>query len=104
MKNIFNTILFFFSFLAIAQDVGFSNVLEAVYPDINKTKFPKSYTVNTAKNTTVDVNLIVYSNLNSIVEINYQSPTINKVDLSEVLAVPVEQNTGLDSGQNNLKD
>ena len=103
MKNIFNTILFFFSFLAIAQDVGFSNVLDAVYPDVNKTKFPKSYTVNTAVNTTVDVNLIVYSNLNSIIEVNYQSPTINKVDLSEVLAVPVEQNTGLDSRTEQFK-
>ena len=103
MKNIFNTILFFFSFLAIAQDVGFSNVLDAVYPDVNKTKFPKSYTINTAKNTSVDVNLIVYSNLNSIVEVNYQSPTINKVDLSEVLAVPVEQNTGLDSRTEQFK-
>ena len=103
MKNIFNTILFFFSFLAIAQDVGFSNVLDAVYPDVNKTKFPKSYTVNTAINTTVDVNLIVYSNLNSIIEVNYQSPTINKVDLSEVLAVPVEQNTGLDSRTEQFK-
>ena len=103
MKNIFNTVLFFFSFLAIAQDVGFSNVLDAVYPDVNKTKFPKSYTVNTAINTTVDVNLIVYSNLNSIVEVNYQSPTINKVDLSEVLAVPVEQNTGLDSRTEQFK-
>ena len=103
MKNIFNTILFFFSFLAIAQDVGFSNVLDAVYPDVNKTKFPKSYTVNTAINTTVDVNLIVYSNLNSIIEVNYQSPTINKVDLSQVLAVPVEQNTGLDSRTEQFK-
>ena len=59
MKNIFTTILFFFSLLAIAQDVGFSSVLDAVYPDVNKTKFPKSYTVNTAKNTTVHDNLIV---------------------------------------------
>ena len=39
MKNIFTTILFFFSLLAIAQDVGFSSVLDAVYPDVNKTKF-----------------------------------------------------------------
>ena len=103
MKNIFNTILFFFSFLAIAQDVGFSNVLDAVYPDFNKTKFPKSYTVNTAINTSVDVNLIVISNLNSIVEFDYESPTINKVDFSEVLSVPVEQNTGLDSRTEQFK-
>ena len=103
MKNIFTTILFFFSFLAIAQDVGFSNVLDAVYPDVNKTKFPKSYAVDTALNTTVNVNLIVFSDLNSIVEVDYQSPTINKVDLSEVLAVPVEQNTGLDSRTEQFK-
>ena len=103
MKNIFNTILFFFSFLAIAQDVGFSSVLDAVYPDVNKTKFPKSYTVNTAINTSVDVNLIVISNLNSIVEFDYESPTINKVDFSEVLSVPVEQNTGLDSRTEQFK-
>ena len=57
----------------------------------------RSYTVNTAINTSVDVNLIVISNLNSIVEFDYESPTINKVDFSEVLSVPVEQNTGLDS-------
>jgi hypothetical protein len=103
MKNIFTTILFFFSFLAIAQDVGFSNVLDAVYPDVNKTKFPKSYAVDTALNTTVNVNLIVFSDVNSIVEVDYQSPTINKVDLSEVLAVPVEQNTGLDSRTEQFK-
>lgn len=103
MKNIFTTILFFFSLLAIAQDVGFSNVLDAVYPDVNKTKFPKSYAVDTALNTTVNVNLIVFSDLNSIVEVDYQSPTINKVDLSEVLAVPVEQNTGLDSRTEQFK-
>ena len=48
MKNIFKTILFFF-FPLIAQDVGFSSILDAVYPDVNKSKFPKSYTVNTAK-------------------------------------------------------
>ena len=103
MKNIFTTILFFFSLLAIAQDVGFSSVLDAVYPDVNKTKFPKSYSVDTALNTTVNVNLIVFSDLNSIVEVDYQSPTINKVDLSEVLAVPVEQNTGLDSRTEQFK-
>ena len=103
MKNIFTTILFFFSLLAIAQDVGFSSVLDAVYPDVNKTKFPKSYAVDTALNTTVNVNLIVFSDLNSIVEVDYQSPTINKVDLSEVLAVPVEQNTGLDSRTEQFK-
>ena len=103
MKNIFTAILFFFSLLAIAQDVGFSSVLDAVYPDVNKTKFPKSYAVDTALNTTVNVNLIVFSDLNSIVEVDYQSPTINKVDLSEVLAVPVEQNTGLDSRTEQFK-
>ena len=103
MKNIFTTILFFFSLLAIAQDVGFSSVLDAVYPDVNKTKFPKSYAVDTALNTTVNVNLKVFSDLNSIVEVDYQSPTINKVDLSEVLAVPVEQNTGLDSRTEQFK-
>ena len=103
MKNIFTTILFFFSLLAIAQDVGFSSVLDAVYPDVNKTKFPKSYAVDTALNTSVNVNLIVFSDLNSIVEVDYQSPTINKVDLSEVLAVPVEQNTGLDSRTEQFK-
>ena len=103
MTNIFTTILFFFSLLAIAQDVGFSSVLDAVYPDVNKTKFPKSYAVDTALNTTVNVNLIVFSDLNSIVEVDYQSPTINKVDLSEVLAVPVEQNTGLDSRTEQFK-
>ncbi len=103
MKNIFTTILFFFSLLAIAQDVGFSSVLDAVYPDVNKTKFPKSYSVDTALNTSVNVNLIVFSDLNSIVEVDYQSPTINKVDLSEVLAVPVEQNTGLDSRTEQFK-
>ncbi len=103
MKNIFTTILFFFSLLAIAQDVGFSSVLDAVYPDVNKTKFPKSYAVDTALNTTVNVNLIVFSDLNSVVEVDYQSPTINKVDLSEVLAVPVEQNTGLDSRTEQFK-
>ena len=103
MKNIFTAILFFFSLLAIAQDVGFSSVLDAVYPDVNKTKFPKSYAVDTALNTSVNVNLIVFSDLNSIVEVDYQSPTINKVDLSEVLAVPVEQNTGLDSRTEQFK-
>ena len=103
MKNIFTAILFFFSLLAIAQDVGFSSVLDAVYPDVNKTKFPKSYAVDTALNTTVNVNLIVFSDVNSIVEVDYQSPTINKVDLSEVLAVPVEQNTGLDSRTEQFK-
>ena len=103
MKNIFTTILFFFSLPAIAQDVGFSSVLDAVYPDVNKTKFPKSYAVDTALNTTVNVNLIVFSDLNSIIEVDYQSPTINKVDLSEVLAVPVEQNTGLDSRTEQFK-
>ncbi len=103
MKNIFTTILFFFSLLATAQDVGFSSVLDAVYPDVNKTKFPKSYAVDTALNTTVNVNLIVFSDLNSVVEVDYQSPSINKVDLSEVLAVPVEQNTGLDSRTEQFK-
>ena len=49
MKNIFKIILFFFSVPLIAQDVGFSSILNAVYPDENSLKFHKTYIANTAK-------------------------------------------------------
>ena len=104
MKNIFKIILFFFSVPLIAQDVGFSNVLDAVYPDVNKTKFPKSYTVNTAKKyDDVNINIVIYSKSKSKVKFNYVSNSFNEIVFSEVLDVPVEQNTGLDSRTERFK-
>ena len=97
MKNIFNIILFFFSALSISQDVGFSNVLEAVYPDENNLKFTKVYSADTPKNTTFNINLVVYSEKKSTVKLNYSSLEFDRISFNEVLDVPVEQNTGLDS-------
>ena len=97
MKNIFNIILFFFSVLSISQDIGFSNVLDAVYPDENNLKFPKVYSADTAKNTTYNINLVVYSEKKSTVKLNYSSLEFDRISFNEVLDVPVEQNTGLDS-------
>ena len=97
MKNIFNIILFFFSALSISQDVGFSNVLEAVYPDENSLKFTKVYSADTPKNTTFNINLVVYSEKKSTVKLNYSSLEFDRISFNEVLDVPVEQNTGLDS-------
>ena len=97
MKNIFNIILFFFSVLSISQDVGFSNVLDAVYPDENNLKFTKVYSADTPKNTTFNINLVVYSGKKSTVKLNYRSLEFDRISFNEVLDVPVEQNTGLDS-------
>ena len=97
MKNIFNIILFFFSVLSISQDVGFSNVLDAVYPDKNNLKFTKVYSADTPKNTTFNINLVVYSEKKSTVKLNYRSLEFDRISFNEVLDVPVEQNTGLDS-------
>ena len=103
MKNIFKTILFFFSAISIAQDVGFSNILEAVYPDKNNLKFYKNYSIDSPKNTIYNINLVVKSELNSVIKVDYKSDSFNKIIFSEVLDVPVEQNTGLDSRTERFK-
>ena len=103
MKNIFKTILFFFSAISIAQDVGFSNILDAVYPDKNNLKFYKNYSIDSPKNTTYNINLVVKSELKSVIKVDYKSDSFNKIIFSEVLDVPVEQNTGLDSRTERFK-
>ena len=103
MKNIFNIILFFFSVPLIAQDVGFSNILDAVYPDENSLKFHKTYIADTAKNTTYNINIVVYSKSKSKIKFKYVSNSFNEIIFSEVLDVPVEQNTGLDSRTERFK-
>ena len=103
MKNIFKSILFFFSAISIAQDVGFSNILDAVYPDKNNLKFYKNYSIDSPKNTIYNINLVVKSELNSIIKVDYKSDSFNKIIFSEVLDVPVEQNTGLDSRTERFK-
>ena len=103
MKNIFKTILFFFSAISIAQDVGFSNILDAVYPDRNNLKFYKNYSIDSPKNTIYNINLVVKSELNSVIKVDYKSDSFNKIIFSEVLDVPVEQNTGLDSRTERFK-
>ena len=103
MKNIFKTILFFFSAISIAQDVGFSNILEAVYPDKNNLKFYKNYSIDSPKNTIYNINLVVKSELKSVIKVDYKSDSFNKIIFSEVLDVPIEQNTGLDSRTERFK-
>jgi hypothetical protein len=103
MKNIFKTLLFFFSAISIAQDVGFSNILEAVYPDKNNLKFYKNYFIDSPRNTTYNINLVVKCELNSVIKVDYKSDSFNKIIFSEVLDVPVEQNTGLDSRTERFK-
>ena len=103
MKNIFNIILFFFSVPLIAQDVGFSNILDAVYPDENSLKFHKTYIADTPKNTTYNINIVVYSKSKSKIKFKYVSNSFNEIIFSEVLDVPVEQNTGLDSRTERFK-
>ena len=103
MKNIFKTILFFFSAISIAQDVGFSNILEAVYPDKNNLKFYKNYSIDSPKNTIYNINLVVKCELNSVIKVDYKSDSFNEIIFSEVLDVPVEQNTGLDSRTERFK-
>ena len=46
MKNNFNLILIFFSTVLLSQDVGFSDILNPVYPDKNELDFKKTYTIN----------------------------------------------------------
>tara|TARA_B100001093_G_scaffold99950_1_gene92003 strand:+ start:1752 stop:3392 length:1641 start_codon:yes stop_codon:yes gene_type:complete len=103
MKNIFKTILFFFSAISIAQDVGFSNILDDVYPDKNNLKFYKNYSIDSPKNTIYNINLVVKCELNSVIEVDYKSDSFNEIIFSEVLDVPVEQNTGLDSRTERFK-
>ena len=103
MKNIFKIILFFFSVPLIAQDVGFSSILDAVYPDENSLKFHKTYIANTPKNTTYNINIVIYSKSKSKIKFNYVSNSFNEIVFSEVLDVPVEQNTGLDSRTERFK-
>ena len=59
MKNIFNLILIFFSTVILSQDIGFSDILNPVYPDKNDLNFKKNHTINTAKNSTVDINIVI---------------------------------------------
>ncbi len=103
MKNIYNILLFFFSSLLISQDAGFSNILDAVYPDKNTLKFFKNYSIDSPKNTTYNINIVVKSELNSVIKLDYESDSFNKIIFSEVLDVPVEQNTGLDSRTERFK-
>ena len=103
MKNIFNLILIFFSTLLLSQDIGFSDILNPVYPDKNDLNFKKNHTINTAKNSTVDINIIISSRLNSNIEFMHESKTLNNLIYSEVIDVPVEQNTGLDSRTEQFK-
>lgn len=103
MKNIFNILLFFFSTLLISQDAGFSNILDAVYPDKNTLKFFKNYSIDSPKNTIYNINIVVKSELNSVIKLDYESDSFNKIIFSEVLDVPVEQNTGLDSRTERFK-
>ena len=103
MKNIFKTILFFFSAISIAQDVGFSNILDEVYPDKNNLKFYKNYSIDSPKNTIYNINLVVKCELNSVIKVDYKSDSFNEIIFSEVLDVPVEQNTGLDSRTERFK-
>ena len=96
MKNNFNLILIFFSTVLLSQDVGFSDILNPVYPDKNELNFKKTHTINTARNSTVDINIVISSRLNSNIEFISESKTLNNLIFSEVIDVPVEQNTGLD--------
>ena len=43
------------------------------------------------------------SELNSVIKLDYESDSFNKIIFSEVLDVPVEQNTGLDSRTERFK-
>ena len=103
MKNNFNLILIFFSTVLLSQDVGFSDILNPVYPDKNELDFKKTHTINTAKNSTVDINVVIFSRLNSNIEFIHESKTLNNLIFSEVIDVPVEQNTGLDSRTEQFK-
>ena len=103
MKNIFNLILIFFSTVILSQDIGFSDILNPVYPDKNDLNFKKNHTINTAKNSTVDINIVISSKLNSTIEFVHESKTLNNLIYSEVIDVPVEQNTGLDSRTEQFK-
>ena len=103
MKNIFNLILIFFSTVLLSQDIGFSDILNPVYPDKNDLNFKKNHTINTAKNSTVDINIVISSRLNSDIEFIHESKTLNDLIYSEVIDVPVEQNTGLDSRTEQFK-
>ena len=51
----------------------------------------KTHTINTAKNSTVDINIVISSRLNSNIEFISESKTLNNLIFSEVLDVPVEQ-------------
>ncbi len=103
MKNNFNLILIFFSTVLLSQDVGFSDILNPVYPDKNELNFKKTHTINTARNSTVDINIVISSRLNSNIEFISESKTLNNLIFSEVIDVPVEQNTGLDSRTEQFK-
>ncbi len=103
MKNIKKAILLLFSSILISQDVGFSNILDAVYPDKNSIQFYKTYSIDTPKNTTYNINLVVHSKPKSVIKLNYQSDSFDEIMFSEVLDVPVEQNTGLDSRTERFK-
>tara|TARA_B100001057_G_scaffold81751_1_gene77218 strand:+ start:568 stop:2208 length:1641 start_codon:yes stop_codon:yes gene_type:complete len=103
MKNILSIILFFISASLTSQDVGFSNVLEAVYPDKNNLRFPKVYKVDSPRNTTKTINIVVRSKINSSVKIDFKSDFFEEIKFNEVIDVPVEQNTGLDSRTERFK-
>ena len=103
MKNILSIILFFIFASLTSQDVGFSNVLEAVYPDKNNLRFPKVYKVDSPRNTTKTINIVVRSKINSSVKIDFKSDFFEEIKFNEVIDVPVEQNTGLDSRTERFK-
>ena len=103
MKNILSIVLFFISASLTSQDVGFSNVLEAVYPDKNTLRFPKVYKVDSPRNTTKTINIVVRSKINSSVKVDFISEFFEEIKFNEVVDVPVEQNTGLDSRTERFK-
>ena len=79
--------------------------LEAIYPDTNELKsYGNSWSADFARGSFADMHIIVESPIGTELSIEVSDGGNNLNDyLSELIAVPVEENTGLDSRTEQFK-
>ena len=82
---------------------GLLSPLEAVYPDINNLKFKNKYISHIPSNSKAEVLVLIKSDIGNNISIESNSLNINEINLDLISAVPVEENTGLDSRTEQFK-
>lgn len=100
-------VLFFVSNMSLAQKAAIWLVdpLESIYPDLNElSEYGSTWTSDYAKGSLADVHVVVKADSGTVIKL---SAVLDGHELntywSELIAVPVEENTGLDSRTEQFK-